>query len=75
VLLRSGFWWRHHNAVAVPDLREKPRPKPEAPRQRQFAAAAEGAERYAQACIDGILVAPDGQGRKKAMRSRVCSTA
>ena len=62
---RSGFWWRHQNNVAVPDLQEKPKPKPETPR-RQFTAGA-SAERYAQACIDSIVAAPDGQGRKKAI--------
>jgi hypothetical protein len=66
VPLRSGFWWRHRSAVAVPDLQEKPKPKPQAARQRQFVSG-EGAERYAQACIDGIVAAPDGQGRKKAI--------
>jgi hypothetical protein len=66
VPLRSGFWWRHRNAVAVPDLQEKPRPRPQATRQRQFASG-NGAERYAQACIDGIVAAPEGQGRKKAI--------
>ena len=66
VPLRSGFWWRHRNAVSVPDLQEKPKPKPQATRHRQFASG-EGAERYAQACIDGIVAAPDGQGRKKAI--------
>ena len=64
VPLRSGFWWRHRNAVSVPDLKEKPKPKPQAARQRRFGSG-EGAERYAQACIDGIVAAPDGQGRKK----------
>ena len=66
VPLRSGFWWRHQNNVAVPDLQEKPKPKPET-RPRQFATSGASAERYAQACIDGIVAAPDGQGRKKAI--------
>jgi hypothetical protein len=65
VPLRSGFWWRHWNTVAVPDLREKPKPKP-AQATRKFDSA-ESVERYAQACIDGIVAAPDGQGRKKAI--------
>jgi hypothetical protein len=65
VPLRSGFWWRHYNVVAVPGLREKPKPKPQATNQRHFANLDDRAERYAQACIRAVLAAPQGQGRKK----------
>jgi hypothetical protein len=67
VPLRSGFWWRHRNTVAVPDLREKPKPATQAFQRRQFVDSNDRAERYARACIDGIVAAPDGQGRKKAI--------
>jgi hypothetical protein len=65
VPLRAGFWWRHWNAVSVPDLAEQPKPKPQTIRQRQFTNMDDRAERYAQACIRAVVAAPEGQGRKK----------
>jgi hypothetical protein len=68
-LLRSGFWWRHSNAVAVRDLRPKPKLEPQTTNATYKARfdLSDRAQRYASACIDGIVAAPDGQGRKKAI--------
>jgi hypothetical protein len=64
VPLRSGFWWRHSNAVAVPDLRVPVTPKAATGHQRRFTGEA-SAERYAQACIDSVVSAPSGTGEAR----------
>lgn len=65
VPIRSGFFWRHHNTVAVPELPEPtPEPRPATTyRGGDFANSQDRAKRYAAACIDSVVAAPTGTGK------------
>ena len=74
VPVRSGFWWRHENVVAVPELPEpKHAPVPEHPIRWTSPQAADQflvwrAERYAEAVLRAVRTATVG-GRHPALIS------
>jgi hypothetical protein len=74
VPVRSGFWWRHRNTVPVPDLSERPKPKPHKAKANRKKDGTEqsDAERFMAGCVRSLRALPEGTGDA---RRRLIATA